>query len=34
MESQLSPEDIVQIIGPIDDELLNAIIATGAAGRI
>ena len=30
MESQLSPEDIVQIIGPIDDELLNAIIATGA----
>ena len=27
MESQLSPEDIVQIIGPIDDELLNAIIA-------
>jgi hypothetical protein len=30
MESQLSPEDIVQIIGPIDDELLNAIIATDA----
>ena len=30
MESQLLPEDIVQIIGPIDDELLNAIIATGA----
>lgn len=30
MELRLSPDDVVQIIGPIDDDVLNAIIATGA----
>jgi hypothetical protein len=30
MENALLPQDIVRIIGPIDDELLSAILATGA----